>query len=172
MITKVPDPLLCITVSTTLRHKPLPVTAPRRTLAALIDAAGGLKSGNGLTSPARANGATEDHTFESDDDEVLSGLQEVNLLEGLASGESSVVWIAFDADGFLQVPPSMTLQGDSRCPPSDWEQIPACTSSLWALLPLRQLQKLRLRFRAALPHHHLVATSLAQPLCASRSARH
>ena len=70
-----------------LRHKPLPITAPRKTLAALIDAAGGLKSGNDLTSPARANGATEDHTFESDDDEVLSGLQEVNLLEGLASGE-------------------------------------------------------------------------------------
>ena len=104
-------------------HHPSPQapssTALRKTPAALIDAAGGLKSGNGLTSPARANGATEDHTFESDDDEVLSGLQEVNLLEGLASGESSVVWIAFDADGILQVPPSMTLQGDCRCPPSD-----------------------------------------------------
>ena len=75
MITKVPDPLLCITVSTTLRHKPYSMTGPRKTLAALIDAAGGPKSGNDLTSPARANGAAEDHAFESDEDEVLSGLQ-------------------------------------------------------------------------------------------------
>ncbi|KAI0693606.1 TRAPP trafficking subunit Trs65-domain-containing protein [Cerioporus squamosus] len=85
MVTKVPDPLLCITVSTTLRHKPLPVSAPRKTLAALIDAAGGLKSSNDLMS-ARVNGATDEHTSESDDDELLSGLQEVNLLEGLANG--------------------------------------------------------------------------------------
>ncbi|RDX43196.1 hypothetical protein OH76DRAFT_1447364 [Lentinus brumalis] len=87
MVTKVPDPLLCITVSTTLRHKPLPVTAPRQALAALIalaDAAG-LQPGNDFLSPTRPNGATDEHAA-SDDDELLSGLQEVNLLEGIAHG--------------------------------------------------------------------------------------
>lgn len=87
MITKVADPLLSITVSTTLRNKPLAMTPPRQTLATLIDAAGGLKSA-GLASPTKVNGARADHhSSDSDDDEVLSGLQEVNLLEGLSAGE-------------------------------------------------------------------------------------
>ena len=60
-------PLLTLT----LRHKPLPITGPRKTLAALIDAAGGPKCGNDLTSPARANGTTEDHAFESDEERFL-----------------------------------------------------------------------------------------------------
>lgn len=86
MITKVPDPLLCITVSTTLRNKPLAVTPPRMTLAARIDAAGGLKR-ELVTSPVKENGA--DHTAPySDDEDLISGLQEVNLFEGLATGES------------------------------------------------------------------------------------
>lgn len=83
MLTKVPDPLLCITVSTTLRNKPLAITPARQTLATMIDSAGGLKSAS-IPSPAKANGAPDQH--ESDDDEVLSGLQEVNLLEGLSAG--------------------------------------------------------------------------------------
>ena len=89
MITKVPDPLLAITVSTTLRHRPLAVTPPRKTLAALIDAAGGLKSGTErVMSPVKPNGANDDQNqYDSDtDDEILTGLQEVNLLEGLATG--------------------------------------------------------------------------------------
>ncbi len=84
MIIKVSDPLLCITVSTTLRNRPLAVTAPRKTLAALIDAAGGL---NNISSPLKSNGVTEDaHSSDSDDAEILTGLQEVNLLDGLARG--------------------------------------------------------------------------------------
>ncbi|KAI0663675.1 TRAPP trafficking subunit Trs65-domain-containing protein [Cubamyces menziesii] len=83
MLTKVPDPLLCITVSTTLRNKPLAITPARQTLATMIDAAGGLKSAS-IPSPAKANGAPDQH--ESDDEEVLPGLQEVNLLEGLSAG--------------------------------------------------------------------------------------
>ncbi|KAH9856430.1 TRAPP trafficking subunit Trs65-domain-containing protein [Lenzites betulinus] len=86
MLTKVPDPLLCITVSTTLRHKPLAITPPRKSLAALIEATGGLKSA-GLYSPSEANGAASaQHSGDSDGEEFLSGLQEVNLLEGLSAG--------------------------------------------------------------------------------------
>ncbi|KAI0820229.1 TRAPP trafficking subunit Trs65-domain-containing protein [Trametes gibbosa] len=88
MLTKVSDPLLCITVSTTLRNKPLAITPPRQTLAALIESAGGLKSA-GLYSPVKANGDASDqhsNSGDSDDDELLSGLQEVNLLEGLSAG--------------------------------------------------------------------------------------
>lgn len=87
MLTKVADPLLCITVSTTLRNKPLAMTPSRATLAALIDAAGGLKSG-GLASPVKTNGgATDQRASDSDEDDLLSGLQEVNLLEGLSAGK-------------------------------------------------------------------------------------
>ena len=89
MITKVSDPLLCITVSTTLRNKPLPVTPPRQVLAALIDAAGGLKPTiDHTSSPVKSNGMADDaQASDSDDEDVLSGLQEVNLLEGLATGK-------------------------------------------------------------------------------------
>ncbi len=87
MVTKVADPLLCITVSTTLRNKPLPMTPPRATLATLIEAAGGLKS-SGLASPVKTNGAAMDQPpSDSDEDDLLSGLQEVNLLEGLSAGK-------------------------------------------------------------------------------------
>ncbi|KAI1783130.1 TRAPP trafficking subunit Trs65-domain-containing protein [Ganoderma leucocontextum] len=84
MITKLSDPLLCITVSTTLRNKPLAITPPSKTLAALIDAAGGLKP-EPVTSPVKENGVDRDSP-QSDDEELVSGLQEVNLLEGLATG--------------------------------------------------------------------------------------
>ncbi|KAL7284913.1 hypothetical protein ACG7TL_000001 [Trametes sanguinea] len=87
MVTKVSDPLLCITVSTTLRNKPLAITPPRKTLAAMIDAAGGLNSPSArLVSPVKANGALDENASEGDDDEVLAGLEEVNLLEGLSAG--------------------------------------------------------------------------------------
>ena len=84
MVTKVSDPLLCITVSTTLRSKPLAVTPPRKALAALIDTVGGLNS-ELISSPVKENGVDRDESH-SDDDDIVSGLQEVNLLEGLATG--------------------------------------------------------------------------------------
>ncbi|CAL1706026.1 unnamed protein product [Somion occarium] len=77
MPTRVPDPLLCLTVSTTLREKPLAFTPPRKPLAALIEAAGGLPDEREPGTPLKVNG--------DDDDEGLdvTGLEEVNLLEGL-----------------------------------------------------------------------------------------
>ena len=89
MITKVSDPLLCITVSTTLRNKPLAVTPPRKTLAALMDASEGLKP-ELVTSPVKENGVNRDLAH-SDDDDLVSGLQEVNLLEGLATGNPGLL---------------------------------------------------------------------------------
>ncbi|OJT14529.1 hypothetical protein TRAPUB_8932 [Trametes pubescens] len=101
MVTKVADPLLCITVSTTLRNKPLPMTPPRATLATLIEAAGGLKS-SGLASPVKTNGAAMDQPpSDSDEDDLLSGLQEVNLLEGLSAGPTFA-----DAQHRLSLPSS------------------------------------------------------------------
>ncbi|KAI0646028.1 TRAPP trafficking subunit Trs65-domain-containing protein [Trametes meyenii] len=101
MITKVADPLLCITVSTTLRHKPLAVTPPRRTLAALIDAVGSPKSADRLSSPVKANGASTNQDASETEDDILSGLQEVNLLEGLSAGPTFT-----DAQNPLSLPSS------------------------------------------------------------------
>ncbi|KAH9938827.1 TRAPP trafficking subunit Trs65-domain-containing protein [Epithele typhae] len=85
MITKEPDPLLAMTVSTTLRNKPLAVTPPRRTLAALIDSIGGLRSvSDRLLSPTYTNGEQDDNS-DSEDEDLIYGLQEVNLLEGLTT---------------------------------------------------------------------------------------
>lgn len=86
MSLKVPDPLLCLTVSATLRERPLAVTNARKSLQALIDAAGGLPTPAHAGSPTRMNG--EDDEYDRID---LTGLDEVNLLEGLAIGEPQYI---------------------------------------------------------------------------------
>ncbi|OCH88177.1 hypothetical protein OBBRIDRAFT_108754 [Obba rivulosa] len=68
------DPILSLTVSVTLRDRPLPITPPRRALAALLEATDG--SQLGATSPISPNGANSA-------DSLISGLKEVNLFEGL-----------------------------------------------------------------------------------------
>ncbi|KAI0338227.1 hypothetical protein BDW22DRAFT_801140 [Trametopsis cervina] len=74
--TKLSDPLLCLTVSTTLREKPVPVTAAREPLKALIQAAGEPSTPIDPSTPINQN--------PDDDDAVdIAGLEEVNLLEGL-----------------------------------------------------------------------------------------
>ena len=115
MVTKVSDPLLCITVSTTLRSKPLAVTPPRKALAALIDTVGGLNS-ELISSPVKENCVDHDSTH-SDDDEILSGLQEVNLLEGLASGCISYSLSSCGVySHVVQDRLSLILTNDSPCP--------------------------------------------------------
>lgn len=74
--TKVADPLLCLTVSATLREKPVAVTPARQTLTALIEASGDL-SANDPTTPLVKSGR-------QDEEDVLNGLEEVNLLDGLS----------------------------------------------------------------------------------------
>ncbi|KAI0065986.1 hypothetical protein BV25DRAFT_1989048 [Artomyces pyxidatus] len=72
------DPLLCLTISITLREKPVPVTAARTTLARLIAAAGGEPK-----TPTKADDDRDDD--DSDGEKYYNGLSEVNLLEGLST---------------------------------------------------------------------------------------
>ena len=85
MPTKVPDPLLCLTASATLREKPVTETPVRKALAALIEAAGGLPSTVDSKLPGGATGEN------SEDDPDLTGLEEVNLFEGLTAGTQSAL---------------------------------------------------------------------------------
>ena len=57
--TSVPDPLLCLTVSVTLREKPVPVTLAREALAALIEACEDLSLADPST-PLRLSGNEDD----------------------------------------------------------------------------------------------------------------
>ena len=77
------DPLLCLTVSTTLREKPIPLMGPRQPLADLIAVTGSvsLDPASPLT-PIR--GPEDDDGVPADD--LVRGLEEVNLLGGIASG--------------------------------------------------------------------------------------
>ena len=93
MPTKVPDPLLSLTVSTTLREKPVNVTPPRKALETLIDAAGGLASPMDPNSPG---GIGEDDESKMD----LTGMEEVNLFEGLTIGR---VRIAYHVQHFNKI---------------------------------------------------------------------
>ncbi|KAH9949090.1 TRAPP trafficking subunit Trs65-domain-containing protein [Amylocystis lapponica] len=90
MQTRVPDPLLCLTVSTTLRDKPLPETLPLQPLLALINDAGGFPHALDHTpSAVKVNGTGNgvNQGVEGDKGDVhLSGLEEINLLSGLAAG--------------------------------------------------------------------------------------
>jgi len=76
-----PDPVLSLTVSATLREKPLVITPDRQALADVLQAAGGL-SDTGEQIPATPINGTGQDNFE----EELHGLQEINLLDGLVSG--------------------------------------------------------------------------------------
>jgi len=78
------DPLLCLTVSTTLREKPIPLTGPRQRLADLIAAAGNL-SLEPVSPVTPVRGPDDD---EDSSEELVRGLEEVNLLGGIASGRS------------------------------------------------------------------------------------
>ncbi|EKM54753.1 uncharacterized protein PHACADRAFT_29927 [Phanerochaete carnosa HHB-10118-sp] len=73
--TKVADPLLCLTVSTTLREKPVPVTSARKTLTTLIEASGELDVRDPTTPLVKSPG---------EDMDLLHGLEEANLLDGLS----------------------------------------------------------------------------------------
>ena len=76
--TKMSDPLLCLTVSTTLRDKLVPVTRAREPLQALIESAGEPASPSDPRSPIPPTA--------NDGQDELGGLEEINLLEGLTVG--------------------------------------------------------------------------------------
>jgi hypothetical protein len=74
------EPLLCLTVSATLREKPIPLTGPRQRLADLITAAG-----NVSLDPASPLTPIGDDGRDPSE-ELVRGLEEVNLFGGIASG--------------------------------------------------------------------------------------
>ena len=79
--TSVPDPLLCLTVSATLREKAAPQTPSRQVLTDLATSLGPevLESVNNDTH------IPEDSVASNDD---LGHLYEINLLDGLSAGIS------------------------------------------------------------------------------------
>ncbi|EIN11169.1 hypothetical protein PUNSTDRAFT_141620 [Punctularia strigosozonata HHB-11173 SS5] len=75
----VANPLLCLTVSATLRDKAIAVTPARQPLQDLIDAVGGLPAVTSTSDDSSRGLDGDKHTND------LKGLDEVNLLEGLAA---------------------------------------------------------------------------------------
>jgi hypothetical protein len=76
------DPLLCLTISTTLREKPVTTSLPQHPFIRFLKAFDGVAIPN---SPA-----VVDKTQAQDDDDNLDGFEEVNLLEGLLAGVSAL----------------------------------------------------------------------------------
>ncbi|KAI0739974.1 hypothetical protein C8Q80DRAFT_1274983 [Daedaleopsis nitida] len=90
VVAKTPGPLLSITVSTTLRNKSLAMTAPCNTLATLIRCRQTQFTADDLS--VKSNGIMEgDNPSESDEDEILSRLREVNSLEGGLAGGARIL---------------------------------------------------------------------------------
>ncbi|KEP55844.1 AMMECR 1 domain protein [Rhizoctonia solani 123E] len=75
------DPVLCLTVSATLRDKPMLSTAQRGELIELFKSAGGVYQ----VVKSKPNGSVPPKDQEVQDD-IMYGLEEVNLLEGLTDG--------------------------------------------------------------------------------------
>lgn len=80
--TDIPSPLLCLTATATLRPQALTSTPRRRELMALITAAEPLPSLS-YSSPSTVENPSPD---DDDDPTNLRGFDEVNLLDGLATG--------------------------------------------------------------------------------------
>ncbi|KAL0957023.1 hypothetical protein HGRIS_003124 [Hohenbuehelia grisea] len=89
---KFDDPLLCLTVSATLRDKPLVLNNPNHPLVEFLASRPGLPSSSeqALPTPTSKSGQAEH--------EELWGLDEVNLLEGLACGPTFQTLASEEAD--------------------------------------------------------------------------
>jgi hypothetical protein len=75
------DPVLCLTVSATLRDKPMFATPQREELIELFKSSGGVYQ----VVKAKPRSSVPPKDQETEDD-VINGLEEVNLLEGLTDG--------------------------------------------------------------------------------------
>ncbi len=109
MPTRVPNPLLCLTASATLREKPVTTTPIRQALTALIEAAGGIPSSLDPSSPMKASGDEDD-----EDASDITGMEEINLLEGLTLGKSLLRRIDNILRGMLRVLQDRPLPSRSR----------------------------------------------------------
>ncbi|KDQ55571.1 hypothetical protein JAAARDRAFT_195423 [Jaapia argillacea MUCL 33604] len=110
------QPLLCLTVSITLRDKPLDTTRARQPLADLINAAGGLPSLPERSPTPKENGEADQEDRRKS---IPTGLGEVNLLAGLAAGPT----FAANGPNALSLPssrlgPTIRQQAFSLLPPS------------------------------------------------------
>lgn len=80
------DPLLCLTVSATLREKPLIPPSQKHPLARYFATVGDFSTLTVPPTPTSANGQAPD----PEADDLLEGLEEINLLEGLHAGGSQL----------------------------------------------------------------------------------
>ncbi|KAF8635606.1 hypothetical protein AX15_000246 [Amanita polypyramis BW_CC] len=78
----VPDPLLCLTVSTTLRDKPITTASSEHPLALYFAKVGSRSSLNEPDPPTPVNGGPQENPTEPG----FHGFEEVNLLQGLHGG--------------------------------------------------------------------------------------
>ncbi|KAK2460821.1 hypothetical protein APHAL10511_007291 [Amanita phalloides] len=78
----VPDPLLCLTVSATLRDKPITTASSKHPLASFFAKLGSQSTLIELDSLASPNGDVQEDSTEAE----LHGFEEVNLLQGLHAG--------------------------------------------------------------------------------------
>jgi hypothetical protein len=76
------DPVLCLTASTTLRDKPVIATPQRQELIELFKSTGGVYK----VVQTKPNGNVPSKDEDVDEDDLVYGLEEVNLLEGLTEG--------------------------------------------------------------------------------------
>ncbi|TFK31772.1 TRAPP trafficking subunit Trs65-domain-containing protein [Crucibulum laeve] len=100
-----PNPLLCLTVSATLREKPILTSSSKHPLARFFESIGD-QSALAPDSPTSPVGAAEEDSQE----DLLDGFEEVNLLEGLFAGMSFVLKIVYPANevagpSFSKLPP-------------------------------------------------------------------
>ena len=78
------NPLLCLTVSSTLREKPISWARQGHPLAPFMSVHGVSQDSEAIPSPLKTDTSAPEHDEGS---EELNGLEEVNLLEGLGSGK-------------------------------------------------------------------------------------
>ncbi|QRV91284.1 AMMECR1 domain-containing protein [Ceratobasidium sp. AG-Ba] len=76
------DPVLCLTASTTLRDKPMSATPQRKELIEMFKSAGGVYD----VVKSKTNGNVPPKDEDTSVEDVMYGLEEVNLLEGLTEG--------------------------------------------------------------------------------------
>ncbi|KAG9103981.1 hypothetical protein FRC06_006420 [Ceratobasidium sp. 370] len=146
------DPVLCLTASTTLRDKPMSATPQRQELIELFKGAGGVYD----VVKSRVNGNVPPKDEDVDVDDVVYGLEEVNLLEGLTEG---ITFTPEDPGDKLSLSTSRMGTGARRqafslAPTPDHlePQSPASVGTTTATpLSTRPLPTLRKAFRKTLP---------------------
>ncbi|KAH7928893.1 hypothetical protein BV22DRAFT_162664 [Leucogyrophana mollusca] len=98
------DPLLCLTASTTLRDKALSLSHANHPFVAFLSQRGKLSASMASVSESEKDKEAE----ATDDDDDLTGLEEVNLLDGLATGTN------FSSEAERLYLPSTRLGNQSR----------------------------------------------------------